>query len=249
MSTFKDHFSGHADIYREARPTYPPALFVWLAQQAPDRDLAWDAGCGNGQASVALADHFAQVIGTDPSANQIAAAEPRANVEYRVEPAEQPTLAAGSASLATVAQALHWLDHARFNEQVKRVLKPRGVLAVWAYAHCDVDNAAIDRAITRLYVDLTGPYWPAERSLVETGYRTIPFPFVEIAAPAFPMIAPWTVDHLLAYLRSWSATQRYIKANGADPVALVEPDVRAAWGDSAKVREVRWQFHLRVGRV
>jgi hypothetical protein len=24
MTDFKDHFSGHADIYREARPTYPP---------------------------------------------------------------------------------------------------------------------------------------------------------------------------------------------------------------------------------
>ncbi len=68
-------------------------LFDWLAQQAPDRELAWDAGCGNGQATAALAQRFARVIGTDPSANQIAEAEPRANIEYRVEPAEQPTLA------------------------------------------------------------------------------------------------------------------------------------------------------------
>jgi hypothetical protein len=63
------------------------------------------------------------------------------------------------------------------------------------------------------------------------------------------MVAPWTVDHLLAYLRSWSATQRYIKANGEDPVALIEPELRAGWGDPAKVRDVRWQFHVRVGRV
>jgi SAM-dependent methyltransferase len=249
MTAFKDHFSGHANIYREARPTYPPALYEWLAQQAPDRQLAWDAGCGNGQATVALAGHFHRVIGTDPSANQIAEAEPRPNIEYRIEPAEQPTLAGGSASLVTVAQALHWLDHARFNEQVRRILKPGGIIAAWSYAHCDVDDAAIDRAVTRLYEDLTGPYWPTERSLVETGYRTIPFPFVEIAAPSFPMIAPWTVDQLLAYLRSWSATQRYIKARGEDPVALIEPDLRSAWGDPGKVRDVRWQFHLRAGRV
>jgi SAM-dependent methyltransferase len=249
MSQFKDHFSGHAAIYREARPTYPPQLFAWLAQQAPDRELAWDAGCGNGQATAALAEHFVRVIGTDPSANQIANAQSAANIEYRVEPAEQPTLAAGSASLVTVAQALHWLDHARFYEQVRRVLKPGGIIAVWSYAHCDVDDAAIDRAVTRLYVDLTGPYWPTERSLVETGYRTIPFPFVEISAPPFPMVASWTVDHLLAYLRSWSATQRYIKALGEDPVTLIEPDLRAAWGDPARKRNVRWQFHLRVGKV
>src|SRR5262245_46955738 len=114
MSEFKDHFSGHAAIYREARPTYPAQLFAWIAQQAPDRELAWDTGCGNGQATVALAAHFARVIGTDPSANQIANAERAANVEYRVEPAEQSSLAAASASVVTVAQALHWLEHARF---------------------------------------------------------------------------------------------------------------------------------------
>ena len=52
--TFHDHFSGHATTYREARPSYPEALFDWLATQTPARDLVWDAGCGNGQASVAL---------------------------------------------------------------------------------------------------------------------------------------------------------------------------------------------------
>lgn len=249
MSAFKDHFSGHAAIYREARPTYPAALFAWLARQAPDRELALDCGCGNGQATVALAGHFTRVIGTDPSANQIANAETAPNVEYRVEPAEQSTLAAASASLVTVAQALHWLDHARFYAEASRVLEPGGVLAVWAYSDCSVGDAAIDRLKDHLYVDLTGPYWPTERSLVETGYRTLPFPFVEIAAPRFPMVAHWTVDHLLAYFRSWSATQRYLKIKGEDPVALIEADLRAAWGDPTRRRDVSWQFHVRVGRV
>jgi SAM-dependent methyltransferase len=249
MSGFKDHFSGHADIYREARPTYPAQLFEWLAQQAPDRALAWDCGCGNGQATAALADHFTRVIGTDPSAAQIAHAPPCTNVEYRVEPAEQSSFADSSVSLVTVAQALHWLDHARFYAEVKRVLEPGGVMAAWAYADCSTGDPAIDRIKDRLYVDLTGPYWPTERTLVETGYRTLPFPFVEISAPPFPMIAHWSVDHLLAYFRSWSATQRYIKALGQDPVALIEPDLRAAWGASAAVRDVRWKLHVRVGRV
>jgi SAM-dependent methyltransferase len=249
MSQFKDHFSGHAAIYREARPTYPAALFEWLAQQAPDCELAWDCGCGNGQATIALAEHFVRVIGTDPSANQIANAEGAANIDYRVEPAEQSSLTNKSASLATVAQALHWLDHARFYAEVKRVLKPGGVLAAWAYSDCNTGDVAIDRLKDRLYVDLTGPYWPTERALVETGYRMLPFPFVEIAAPPFPMVATWTVDHLLAYFRSWSATQRYLKVKSEDPVALIEPELRAAWGDPSRTREVHWQFHVRAGKV
>jgi SAM-dependent methyltransferase len=246
--TFKDHFSGHADIYREARPNYPEALFDWLAAQAPARSLAWDAGCGNGQASVALATRYARVYATDPSATQVASAEARPNIDYRVEPAEQCGLADASADLVTVAQAMHWFDLARFHAEVRRVLKPGGVFAAWTYADCRVDPA-IDAVKDRLYIDLTGPYWPPERVHVENGYRDLPFPFEEIAAPPFAMGMRWNAGQFLAYLRSWSATQRYLRDKGEDPVALIEPDLRAAWGDASILRAVRWEFHLRAGRV
>ncbi len=248
MGGFKDHFSGHAAIYRDARPTYPAELFAWLALQAPDTTLAWDCGCGNGQATTALARHFNRVVGTDPSANQIAGAQPAANVDYRVEAAEQSSLAAGSASLVTVAQALHWFDFARFYPEVRRVLKPGGVFAAWTYADCRSGDPVIDALKNRLYVDLTGPYWPPERALVDSGYRTLPFPFVEIAAPPFEMTASWDVEHFLAYLRSWSATQRYLQDRGTDPVTLIEPQLCNAWGNGQVQRTVRWDFHLRCGR-
>ena len=251
---FNDHFSGHAATYREARPLYPDALFDWLADQVAHRNLVWDTGCGNGQASVALAARFARVFATDPSANQIENAERRPNIDYRVEPAEQCSLASASADLVTVAQALHWFDFARFFPEVQRVLKPGGFFAAWAYSDCRV-TSAVDVHKDRVYVDLTGTYWPPERELVETGYRTIPMPvgagapFEEIAAPSFVMSVSWNAPQFLAYLRSWSATQRYIKANGVDPVAIVENDLIAAWGDPEMRREVRWDFHLRCGRL
>ena len=252
--TFQDHFSGHASTYREARPLYPEALFDWLATQVPERELVWDAGCGNGQASVALAARFARVFATDPSAQQIENAERRANIDYRVEPGEQSSLHAHSVDLVTVAQALHWFDFARFFAEAQRVLKSGGVLAAWVYSDCRV-TPAVDVLKDRVYVDLTGSYWPPEREIVDAGYRTIPLPFgddapfAEIAAPAFVMSVPWDAAQFLAYLRSWSATQRYIKANGVDPVSMVETELRTAWGDPAKQREVRWDFHLRCGRL
>ncbi|WP_300615593.1 class I SAM-dependent methyltransferase [Dokdonella sp.] len=245
--TFKDLFSGHADVYRAARPTYPDELFDWLAAQAPARDLAWDAGCGNGQASVALASRFARVYASDPSAQQIGNAETRPNIDYRVEPAERCGLADGSADLVTVAQALHWFDRPRFHAEVHRVLKPGGVFAAWTYASCRVDTA-VDAVVRRLYIDLTGPYWQPERAHVENGYRDFPFPFEPIPAPAFDMAARWNAAQFLAYLRSWSGTQGYAKAHGVDPVALVESDLLAAWGEAARERGVRWDFHLRAGR-
>jgi hypothetical protein len=76
----------------------------------------------------------------------------------------------------------------------------------------------------------------------------LPFPFEPIATPAFAMVAHWNVEQFLAYLRSWSATQRCRKDKGEDPVALIEPELRAAWGDAVRERGVHWQFHLRAGR-
>ena len=246
--TFKDHFSAHASVYHAARPTYPDALFDWLATQAPARGLAWDGGCGNGQAAVALCEHFTRVIATDPSAMQIANAETRPNIDYRVEPAERSSLADACADLVTVAQALHWFDVNAFYAQVRRVLKPRGVFAAWTYGDCRVD-AAVDALKDRLYVDLTGPYWPPERVHVESGYRDLPFPFTDVAAPSFVMHVQWTVEQFLGYLRSWSASQRYLKATGDDPVTLIERDLRTAWGNADRQHEVCWQFHLRCGRI
>ncbi len=246
--TFKDHFSAHAAMYREARPEYPAALYDFLAGEAPSTERAWDAGCGNGQASIDLAARFNEVVATDPSAEQIANASARPNISYRVEPAEQSSLAAGTVDLVCVAQALHWFDITRFHAEVRRVLKPRGVVAFWTYADCRVD-VQVDAQKNRLYNDLAGPYWLPERALVATGYASLPFPFERIRAPAFELCMRWTFDQFIAYLRSWSATQRYIRALGHDPVALIENDLRAAWGESARVREVRWDFHLHCGRI
>jgi SAM-dependent methyltransferase len=246
--TFKDHFSGHAGAYAAARPHYPPELFAWLAKQSPLTRMAWDAGTGNGQAAIALAAHFEHVIATEPSAAQVDAAEQHPRVEYRVEPAEAPTLDDASVDLVTVAQAMHWFDLERFHASVKRVLAPRGVIAVWTYGLSLVD-AAVDREFMHLYDDVLGAYWPPERRHVENGYADLAFPYEVIDAPEFAMTCEWTLAQYLAYLRTWSATARYQREHGGDPVANIAPRFEAVWGDEDATRTVRWPLRLRVGRV
>ena len=244
--SFSDHFSGHAAAYAQARPTYPPALFAWLTAQVPRRALAWDAGCGNGQAAVALATHFERVVATDPSATQIASAAVHPAIDYRVEPAETPSLIDASVDLVTVAQALHWFDQDRFHASVRRVLRDDGAIAVWSYGLTMVD-AAVDAVFMQLYEDVLGPYWPDERRHVESGYRTLPFPYREIEAPAFEMTLPWPLARYLDYLRTWSAAQRYTKETGRDAVAELTPEFEKAWGEAEAVREVRWPLSIRMG--
>lgn len=244
---FKDHFSGHAGGYAEARPTYPEALFDWLAAHCVRHELAWDAGCGNGQASLALAHRFRRVHASDPSSPQIAAAPADARIAWRVEPAEHCSLPDASADLVTVAQAYHWFDHARFCAEVRRVLRPEGLVALWTYGLSRVD-AAVDAVFAQLYDGALGEHWPPERRHVENGYRELPFPFVELDAPRFEMRLDWTLPQYLAYLRSWSASQRHLKATGRDAVGEAAGAMARAWGDPDTARTVTWPLSLRVGR-
>ncbi|HET6604802.1 MAG TPA: class I SAM-dependent methyltransferase [Xanthomonadaceae bacterium] len=245
--TFKDHFSTQSATYAAARPHYPDALFAWLAGLPAQRECAWDAGCGSGQAAVALAAHFRRVVATDPSVGQIAHAERNGRVEYRVEPAESPTLADASVDLVTVAQALHWFEIGRFHEQARRVLRPDGAIAQWCYGLSRV-APAIDAVFMRLYEDLLAPYWPPERRHIESGYRELAFPFAAVVVPELAIEAHWTLPHYLDYLRSWSATQRYRDACGEDPVAQIADAMGAAWGDPDTRRIVRWPLTIRAGR-
>lgn len=248
MVVFQDHFSGHAAIYAQARPTYPSALFDWLAMQCPRRERAWDAGCGNGQASVALAAQFTAVFATDPSAAQVAAAMAHPRVTYAIEAAEDCSLPDHSVDLVAVAQALHWFDADRFHAQVARVLRPDGLIAAWSYERCHV-GAAVDAVFERLYGPELGAWWPPERRHVEARYTTLPFPFSEVDTPAFELRCEWTLPQYLAYLRTWSACQRRLQAEGVDAVAGLAEAFADAWGSPDTVRTVRWPLTLKVGKL
>ena len=245
--SFKDHFSRLAAQYSAFRPTYPPVLFDYLAQLCPKRREAWDCACGNGQATVTLAKHFDAVIATDASQQQLSAAPPLANVTYRVAQAEASGIDSNSVDLVTVAQALHWFDLDSFYGEAQRVLVPSGVLAAWTYGVLHVEGDAVDALVQEFYHDIVGPYWPSERRLVEDGYRGLAFPFAEVSPPPFNMEERWERAHLLGYLRSWSATGRYVEDKGTDPVEGLERRLESLWADP-QVRKVTWPVALRVGR-
>ncbi len=245
---FKDHFSRLAVQYAEFRPRYPGALFDFLAKISPSPQRAWDCACGSGQATVDLAERFESVIGTDASAQQIAAARPHPRVTYAVAPAEDSGLDSNSVDLVTVAQSLHWFDRPQFYAEVQRVLRPAGVLAVWTYAVPRLNDSNLDRLLQTYYWDTVGEYWPPERRYVEDGYRSMEFPFPEITSPSLSMREDWTPAQFLGYLRSWSATARYVDARGDDPVVALEAQLRPAWGDARRTRTVSWPMSLRVGR-
>ena len=244
---FEDFFSTGSADYAQFRPRYPAKLFGYLAELAPDLSRAWDCATGSGQAATGLACFFDSVTATDASEKQIASAEGNERIEYRVAAADRSGLEAHSVSLVTVAQALHWLDVDLFYREVRRVLRPSGVFAVWCYNLCRV-SPAIDALVENYYRETVGPYWDAARHLVEAGYATIPFPFIELETPAFEMKANWSLDHLLGYVGTWSATRNFIAARGFDPVRPLADQLAPLWGKGAVTRTVRWPLRMRAGK-
>ena len=243
--TFKDYFSRQAADYATYRPRYPADLFAWLGQQCQQRTLAWDCATGNGQAAIALTQYFQQIIATDGSADQLSQATRHPQITYRIALAEQSELHPQTMDLITVAQAVHWFQLEKFYAEVHRVLQPKGLLAVWCYGVPILDSSPLDAVLVDFYRNTLEPFWPPERRIVEAGYRTLPFPFEEIVAPAFAMQVAWTLPQLLGYLFTWSGTQKFIAAEQYNPLEKLAEQLSAAWtGDR---QSMHWPINLRAG--
>ncbi len=246
--SFKDHFSTRSSDYAAYRPTYPATLAELLAESAPGRETAVDCGCGAGQLSVLLAEQFEQVIALDASAPQLEHAKPHERVIYRQSRAEQTGMGDASADLVTVAQAAHWFDLDPFYTEVRRILRPGGVIALVTYGVMVADGH-VGNVISHFYYDRLGGFWPPERRHVEAGYQTLAFPFEEFASPALAMEVSWNVDDLIGYVDTWSAVRNLEKASGREPFDTFVSELRSAWGDPDERRRIRWPLSVRAGRV
>ncbi|MBL0741188.1 class I SAM-dependent methyltransferase [Chryseolinea lacunae] len=242
----KDLFSTQAKQYAAFRPVYPEALYTFILQHVKEKGAAWDCATGNGQVAQVLATHFERVCATDISQQQLDHAAPAHNIVYAISAAEQTTFAPHQFDLITVGQALHWFDLDRFYAEANRVGKPGALLAIWGYALLYI-APGIDEAITDFYENTVGPYWDHARRLVENQYATLPFPFERIAAPPLNIEVTWTLEHLSGYFSSWSATQKFIKDKGYDPVPAFIERLAPLWGQGEHL--VKFPVFMLAGKI
>ena len=247
-TNFEDHFSKQSQTYAQYRPQYPDEIYAYLASLAPAHSLAWDCGTGNGQAAVGLAKYFDNVHATDASAEQISHAYPHTKVAYHVEPAEHVSLRELFRGSGHGRGGHYWFNFDEFYREVKRVLKPDGILAAWTYNSVEVSPEVDTLVQEEYYSNVLNGFWPERIRYLEEGYKTIPFPFDEIIPPAFAMQADWTLDQFAGFLNSWSATQRYREQNGHHPLEIIWKELSTAWGNENDQRSIRWPLHFRIGK-
>lgn len=242
----RNWFLSGGESYARYRPVYPPELADYLAGLAPNIRSALDVGCGTGQLTQLLAGRFDTVTGVDPSADQIANAAAHPRIEYLCANAE--ALPDGAYDLITAAQAAHWFRLDAFYREVRRVAAPDALLSLISYGVLMLD-AGLNERFLRFYTDEIGPYWPAERRLVDEGYQSLDFPFNEIAAPPLSFSHQWSLDALFGYISTWSAVVRAREAGCEAMLDNFYQEMAALWGDPMTVRSVTWPVNMRIGRV
>lgn len=241
-------FQAGGQNYARFRPEYPPALAAFLAGAAPDMRFAVDVGCGSGQLAAQLGAHFDSVLGLDPSADQIAHAAVTERVRYAQAPAEHLPVPDRSASLVVAAQAAHWFDLPAFYAEVRRIARPDALLALVSYGVPKLDEE-LDERFAHFYRNEIGPFWPAERQLVDRGYVDLDFPFAEFAPPAMAMRKAWSLAELIGYLSTWSAVKHAVKQGHGRLFESFGTDLAARWGDPETSRPVTWPINMRTGIV
>ncbi|WP_205941072.1 class I SAM-dependent methyltransferase [Albibacterium indicum] len=202
---------------------------------------------GRGQVAYELAKTFDKVFATDVSQSQIANALQANNISYSVQPAETTNFDDGQFDLVIVAQAIHWFDFDKFYAEVKRTTKDNAFLCVVGYNRVKITEQ-IDNVITDFYTHVIGSYWDKERRYVDENYTTIPFPFKEIQTPKFVNKQHWTLEHLVGYLKTWSAVKHFVKQNTFNPVDELQKEIEPLWGNK-QIREVHFPLLLRIGQI
>lgn len=241
----KDLFSANSELYQQARPQYSTEILDAILTYVPERALAWDCGAGSGQFTQLVAPHFAQVFATDLSEQQLQQAPVFANVRYLQATAEHSPCASASVDLVCVAQAIHWFNFTTFYAEVKRVLKPEGVLAVIGYGLIQLQDVELQHALQELYFKTLQGYWDPERRYIDENYQTIPFPFQELAVPALALRYTWSSMQLLQYLATWSGVQHYQRQHQQDPLQNIRQCLVAKGNPRVKLS---FPVLLRVGR-
>lgn len=125
-------FGQAADLYDSIRPTYPTEALEWMVGDAP-KDVV-DVGAGTGLLTRGLIALGHNVTAVDPDTkmlDKLRASSPGV-AAARQGAAEALPLPDASADVITAGQAFHWFDRPKALPELRRVLKPGGVLApIW----------------------------------------------------------------------------------------------------------------------
>lgn len=170
-------FGEFVEEYQKARRPYPPEVFTFLKSLLKTKKpLILDLGCGTGISTRQLAK-VGSVIGCDPDLRMLEAAKKMGNQRYEVGSANKLPFDDSMFDAVTAFSAFHWFDDRKSIAEIKRVLKPGGLIFIvnktgiksWGEGYRAVIIKSIGRGVACFQEDT---YQPKE-SLKKNGFSKI----------------------------------------------------------------------------
>lgn len=222
-------FGKTAGDYATHRAGFPDSAFdrlVAFGVGSPGQALL-DLGTGTGTLARGFARRRCDVIGIDPSPDMLdraraLAADAGLTIDFRVGRAEETGLPDASADVVTAGQCWHWFDRPAAAREVRRVLRPGGLLAV---CHFDwLPHRGSPAAATEALILEHNPAW---RGAGSTGMY--PQWAADLSGAGFESLETFSYDVDVPYTHE--AWRGRVRAS-AGVAASLSPDAVARFDDA-----------------
>jgi SAM-dependent methyltransferase len=205
-----------------------------------------DIGCGTGLASAPLIENGYNVTGVDPSEPMLAVARERyPQAQWVRGTAESLPFDAGTFDVAISGQALHHADARPALEEIKRVLRPHGIVAIWwkGLAGDDPvkqlrDSIARDMGVAPLNSNWRGGFRDFYSSgLVDPAVRVIPWRTIV------------TLSKFLQYERSRKIVRDEFGSSAQEYFEHLEARLRETLGEGDPILPLSYIHFLYLART
>lgn len=212
----------HATTYSQVRQPPPVAITEKILKfieekLLPPHELALDIGCGTGQSTQIWCRHFRKVIGCDVSEAQINVAQKvnqNSGVSYLVCPSHSIPLPDHTVDLVSTVASLHWFDIDGFFQETRRLLKPKGVLAVQGYHQpvllfdTETKNKIARELIKKLIGEDLVNYWSPRITINKNKFSDVSFPFNQVVRYTdIRSEVKATISDVIGFITSYSSYQ------------------------------------------
>lgn len=224
-------FHGTAWYYSRYRPGVPAEVIKRVVDRfgLDGSGRCIDLGCGTGQLTFALADHFEETVGFDPDRDMLVEAQSlwearkraKPRIRWQQRPAEGIVPDDGPFRLATMSRAFVWMDQTLVLNLLKDVLVPGGGIAIVGDGSFWSGRQDWQKTIKATVQKFLGEQRRAGAGL----FKDHGIPYTEMLATAgytdvlredLPIHRDWTFEELVGCLYSTSFAARGLFENRID---------------------------------